>query len=177
MTRTGTLRAFGGSLAIAGAALMVPAMGSAQVRTDVPLTASQNPTGAERPVSQAVWFGDTLYVSGWLDPDMKRHTDTKSQTVGIFEDMQKFLEAQHLTLADVVMVREFLQSDPGRDVGADIAGFRAGLRQYFGTTAQPTKPASTLTLVVLPSASNGALVEIDAIAVRPRKARPGHMSH
>ena len=61
-----------------------------------------NPTNADRPVSQAVWAGDTLYVSGWLDPDLKTHTDMKSQTVGILEDVQKSLPTQNLTLGDVV---------------------------------------------------------------------------
>ena len=52
---------------------------SAQKIKRVPLPASQNPSNADLPISAAVWNGDTLYVSGWLDPDIKTHADTTSQ--------------------------------------------------------------------------------------------------
>lgn len=150
------------------AALTISATGSAQRVKEIPLTASQNPTNIEIPFSQAVWAGDTLYISGWLDPDRNTHTDIRSQTVGILRDIQKFLASQNLTLGDVVMMREFIQVDPARDSKADIAGARAGYAQFFGTRDQPSKPASTAVQVVLPSAASGALVEIDMIAVRPK---------
>jgi hypothetical protein len=51
----------------------------------------------------AVWGGNTLYVSGWLDADLKTHTDTQSQTVGILKDPQQLLESRKLTLGDEVM--------------------------------------------------------------------------
>ena len=60
------------------------------------------------PFQPPVWAGDTLYVSGWLDPDMKTHTHTASQTVGLIKDIQKFLESQKLTLGDVVMMHVFV---------------------------------------------------------------------
>jgi enamine deaminase RidA (YjgF/YER057c/UK114 family) len=148
-------------------ALIAASTASAQAIRQVPLPPSQNPTNADLPFSAAVWAGDTLYVSGWLDPDLKTHTDTRSQTVGVLEDLQKFLASQHLTLGDVVMMREFVQSDPSRDSRTDLLGARAAYAQFFGTRAQPGKPASTAMQVVLPSAARGALVEIDVIAVRP----------
>jgi hypothetical protein len=37
----------------------------------------------------AVWAGNILFVSGWLDPDLKTDTDMQSQTVGVFKDRQK----------------------------------------------------------------------------------------
>src|SRR5438876_2943555 len=80
--------------------LIVQLTASAQTIKRIPLTASQNPSGADAPVSQAVWAGDALYVSGWLDPDLKTHTNAESQAVGIFEDVEKFLESQNLTLGD-----------------------------------------------------------------------------
>lgn len=149
-------------------ALAVCATASAQKIREIPLTASQNPTNIEIPFSQAVWAGDTLYISGWLDPDRKTHSDTRSQTVGILKDIQKFLASQNLTLGDIVMMREFIQTDPARDSKADIVGARAGYAQFFGTKDQPNKPASTAVQVVLPSAASGALMEIDMVAVRPR---------
>ena len=61
-----------------------------------------------------MWGGNTLYVSGWLDPDLKTHPDTKSQTEGIFKDIEKLLESQKLTLGDVVMIHVYLGGDPAK---------------------------------------------------------------
>ena len=107
-------------------ALLGPFTASAQETKRIPLPASQNPSGADLPISAAVWAGDTLYVSGWLDPDIKMHPDTTSQTVGIIRDMQKFLESQHLTLGDVVMMRVYLGADPAKDGKMDFGGMMAG---------------------------------------------------
>ena len=149
-------------------ALLVPLTVSAQNTKRIPLTASQNPSGADLPFSQAVWAGDTLYVSGWLDPDLKTHTDTTSQTVGILKDIQKFLESQDLTMGDVVMMRVYLGGDPAKGGKMDLLGARTGYRQFFGTKDQPNKPACTAVQVVLPAGDRGGLVEIDIIAVRPK---------
>jgi enamine deaminase RidA (YjgF/YER057c/UK114 family) len=140
---------------------------SAQRIKRIPLPASQNPSNSDLPIAAAVWAGDTLYVSGWLDPDMKTHTDTTSQTVGIIKDIQKLLESQKLTLGDVVMMRVYVGADPARDARADLAGMTAGYVQFFGTKDQPNKPARTTLQVALPAARGGALVEIDVVAVRP----------
>ena len=140
---------------------------SAQNTKRIPLPASQTPSNSDLPISAAAWAGDTLYVSGWLDPDMKTHTDTTSQTVGIIKDIQKLLESQKLTLGDVVMVRVYLGSDPATDGKPNTTGMTAGYTQFFGTKDQPSKPARTTTQVVLPAGARGALVEMDLIAVRP----------
>jgi enamine deaminase RidA (YjgF/YER057c/UK114 family) len=151
---------FGRHLAALAMIILFSVTASAQTIKQIPLPPSQNPTGADLPVSGATWAGNTLYVSGWLDPDMKADTDTKSQTVGILKDMQKLLESQKLTLGDVAMMRVYLGKP-------DFAGLTAGYTQFFGTKDQPNKPARTTLQVVLPAASRGALVEIDMIAVRP----------
>jgi enamine deaminase RidA (YjgF/YER057c/UK114 family) len=149
-------------------ALIVSLTNSAQTTKRIPLPASQNPSNADLPISGAVWAGDTLYVSGWLDPDMKTHTDTASQTVGIIKDIQKFLESQKLTLGDVVMMHVYLGGDPAKDGKMDYAGMMAGYSQFFGVKDQPNKPARTTVQVVLPAGVRGALVEIDLIAARPK---------
>ncbi|GLQ43104.1 hypothetical protein GCM10007902_29540 [Dyella nitratireducens] len=140
----------------------------AQGIKDIPLTASQNPSGTDLPFSQAVWAGDTLYVSGWLDPDLKTHTDTASQTAGILKDIQTFLKTQHLTMGDVAMVRVYLAADPAKGGQMDLSGFRAGYHPFFGTKDQPNKPACTTVEVVLPAGRRGALVEIDVVAMRSK---------
>jgi len=155
-------------LAFVAVALMVSLTASAQTTKRIPLPPSQNPRNADLPIAAAVWAGDTLYVSGWLDPDMKAHTDTTSQTVGILKDLQKFLESQKLTLGDVVMMRVYLGADPAKDGKGDFAGMMAGYTQFFGTKDQPNKPARTTLQVVLPAGARGALIEIDLVAVRPK---------
>jgi len=141
---------------------------SAQETKRIPLPASQNPSNADVPVAGAVWAGDTLYVSGWLDPDIKNHPDTTSQTVGLIKDIQKFLESQKLTLGDVVMMHVYLGADPAKDGKMDYAGMMAGYSQFFGTKEQPNKPARTTVQVVLPAGARGGLIEIDLVAVRPK---------
>jgi enamine deaminase RidA (YjgF/YER057c/UK114 family) len=155
-------------LALVAFALMASLPASAQANKEIPLPASQNPTGAVLPISAAVWAGNTLYVSGWLDPDMKTDTDTKSQTVGILADIQKLLESQKLTMGDVVMVHVFLGNNPATDGKPDFSGMMAGYTQFFGTKDQPNKPARTTVQVILPAAARGALIEIDLVAVRPQ---------
>jgi enamine deaminase RidA (YjgF/YER057c/UK114 family) len=154
-------------VSLLAAALMVSVTASAQARKEIPLPPSQNPSNAVLPISGAVWAGNTLYVSGWLDPDLKTHTDTKSQTVGILADIQKLLESQQLTIGDVTMVHVFLGNNPVTNGQPDFAGMMAGYTQFFGTKDQPNKPARTTVQVVLPAASRGALIEIDLTAVRP----------
>jgi enamine deaminase RidA (YjgF/YER057c/UK114 family) len=149
-------------------ALMGSLTASAQNANRIPLPTSQNPSNSDLPISAAVWAGDTLYVSGWLDPDRKTHTDTTSQTVGIIKDIQKLLESQKLTLADVAMMRVYLGADPAKAGKGDFGGMMAGYSQFFGTKEQPNKPARTTVQVVLPAGDSGALVEIDIIAVRPK---------
>jgi enamine deaminase RidA (YjgF/YER057c/UK114 family) len=155
-------------LSLLAVALIGSLTASAQTTKRIPLPASQNPSNRDLPISAAVWAGDTLYVSGWLDPDRKTHTDTASQTVGIIKDIQKLLESQKLTLGDVVMMRVYLGGDPAKGGKMDFDGMMAGYTQFFGTKDQPNKPARTTVQVVLPAADSGALVEIDLVAVRPK---------
>jgi enamine deaminase RidA (YjgF/YER057c/UK114 family) len=149
-------------LPLLAVALIGSLTASAQKTKRIPLSNS------DLPISAAVWAGDTLYVSGSLDPDLKTHTDTTSQTVGLIKDIQKLLESQKLTLSDVVMMHVYLAGDPAKDGKMDFAGMMAGYTQFFGTRDQPNKPARTTVQVVLPAGVRGALVEIDLIAVRPK---------
>ncbi len=151
-------------LTLVAVALMIGVAVSAQRPGQIPLPPSQNPSAIDLPISAAVWSGNTLYVSGWLDPDLKAHTDVKSQTMGIFEDIKKLLASQGLSLGDVVMIHMYLGGELGKP---DVAGMTAAYVQFFGTKEQPGRPARTTTQVVLPAGARGALVEVDLIAARP----------
>jgi enamine deaminase RidA (YjgF/YER057c/UK114 family) len=155
------------TLAVAAAALIAtetlsPAAATPQTRREVPAPVANLPTGT----SPAVWAGSTLYVSGTLDPDLKDHRDTESQTVGVLTFLEQLLASQKLTLRDVVMLHVYLGADPAKGGKMDFRGMMAGYTQFFGTTKNPNKPARTTVQVVLPAGDSGALVEIDLVAVR-----------
>jgi enamine deaminase RidA (YjgF/YER057c/UK114 family) len=144
-------------------ALAIPAIaGVAQGPIRIPL-----PNNTPFPISQGVWVGNTLYLSGMPDPGFNKAPakDTKAQTVGAIEAIQKALAAQKLTLGDVVMMHVYLAADPA--IGKmDFVGFMGGYTQFFGTKEQPNKPARSA-MQVAALAAPGMLVEIEVIAVRP----------
>jgi len=115
----------------------------AQSPTRIPL-----PNNSPFPISQGVWVGNTLYLSGMPDPDFSKAPakDTKTQAIGAIQAIQKALAAQKLTLGDVVMMHVYTQ--------------------FFGTKDQPNKPARSA-MQVAALAAPGMLVEIEVIAVKP----------
>jgi enamine deaminase RidA (YjgF/YER057c/UK114 family) len=135
---------------------------SAQV-TRLPL-----PDKSTFPISQGVWVGDTLYLSGMMG--LEKGTppgDTQAQTVAAIKTIEKALIAQNLTLGDVVMMHVYLAGDPAKENKNDFAGFMAGYTQFFGTPAQPNKPARSA-MQVAALVAPGALVEIEVIAARKK---------
>jgi len=144
-------------------ALAVSAIATmAQSPTRIPL-----PNNSPFPISQGVWVGNTLYLSGMPDPDLSKASakDTKTQTIGAIQAIQKALAAQKLTLGDVVMMHVYLAADPATGK-MDFAGFMGGYTQFFGTKDQPNKPARSA-MQVAALAAPGMLVEIEVIAVKP----------
>ena len=135
---------------------------SAQV-TRLPL-----PDKSTFPISQGVWVGDTLYLSGMMG--LEKGTppgDTQAQTIAAIKTIEKALIAQNLTLGDVVMMHVYLAGDPAKENKNDFAGFMSGYTQFFGTPAQPNKPARSA-MQVAALVSPGALVEIEVIAARKK---------
>jgi len=155
------LRSLRTAVAVAGFAVSVIAA-AAQAPARIPL-----PDNSPFPISQGVWVGNTLYLSGTLDPDFSKAPakDTKAQTVGALQAIQKALAAQKLTLGDVVMMHVYLAADPATGK-MDFAGFMAGYTQFFGTKEQPKLPARSA-FQVAGLANPGFRVEIEVTAVRP----------
>jgi len=121
---------------------------------------------------------DTLYISGHIpkvakadapkgSPEM--YGDTKTQTTSVLQQISDVLAAKGLTMADVVMVHVYLAGDPAKDGKMDFAGMNSAFVQFFGSKDQPLKPARS-TVQVAALAAPGALVEIEAIAVRKHLA-------
>ena len=134
------------------------------------------PQGAA--IASAVWVGDTLYVSGQLadpvtpaDPAKGAPAvyggDTRTQTENVIKKIEAILKAQGLGLGDVVMMHVYLAGVPTMDNKMDFAGMMSAYTQYFGTAAQPNKPARS-TVQVAALVAPGALVEIEVLAARSR---------
>jgi enamine deaminase RidA (YjgF/YER057c/UK114 family) len=131
----------------------------------------------EAGIATGVWVGDMLYVSGQLPTpvtpaDREKGTpavygNTQAQSESTFAKIEGLLKEQGLTMGNVVMMRVYMAADPATGNKLDFAGMNAAYAKYFGTAAQPNKPArSTFQVAALVAA--GALVEIEVQAARAK---------
>ena len=125
---------------------------------------------------------DTVYVSGLTPPvaDAKAapgtvaaYGDTKTQAMGVFNRLSEALKAQGMGLGDVVMMRVYLAGDPAKDGKMDFAGMMGAYTTFFGTPAQPNKPAR-VTVQVASLVGPGMLCEIEVQAARKHMAATAH---
>jgi enamine deaminase RidA (YjgF/YER057c/UK114 family) len=132
---------------------------------------------ASAAIASGVWVGDVLYLSGQLPTpvtpaDRAKGTppvygNTQVQAENTFLKIQDLLKEQGLGMADVVMMRVYMAADPMMDNKLDFAGMNLAYGKFFGTAAQPNKPArSTVQVAALVAA--GALVEIEVQAARSK---------
>ena len=125
------------------------------------------------PIANGVWAGDTLYLSGQLaspvDPAAAApsYGDTEAQSRSALNKIQALLKEQGLDMKDVVKMTVFLAGDPAKGGKLDFPGLQAAYTQFFGTAAQPNKPARSAVQVAA-LAAPWALVEIEVIAIRSR---------
>ena len=159
---------------LAGAGALVAASG-AQAQDvqrlgppDAPISAS-----VELPHSSRL-----VYVSGTVpdpvDPaappgSVQRFGDTATQTRSVLRKIEAQLARHRLSLRDVVMMRVFLVAPPG-GARMDFAGMMTAYREFFGTEAQPMRPARS-TMQVAGLVDPGWLVEIEVTAATPAEAR------
>ena len=112
-------------------------------------------------IANGVWAGDTLYLSGKLAKSYEG--DTKAQSMDIFKQFEATLKEQGLGMGDVVQMRVYLVADAAGKL--DFAGMNDAYKDFFGTAAQPNKPARA-TVQVAALVVPKALVEIELVAVR-----------
>ncbi len=127
------------------------------------------------PIANAVWVGDTLYVSGQVPSPVKPadraagtpadYGDMKTQAASSLGKIEAILKEQGLTMGDVVMMHVYMVGDPKNENKLDFAGMNAAYSTYFGTKEQPNKPARSAVQVAALAAA-GALVEIEVIAIK-----------
>ena len=131
---------------------------------------------AESPIASSVEVpsGSRLvYVSGQVpevanaaavEGSVERFGDTEAQTRSVIRKIEGVLKQHGLTLSDVVMMRVFLVAPPGQP-RMDFTGMMRGYRAFFGTPAQPNKPARS-TMQVGGLVDPGWLVEIEVTAAK-----------
>ena len=130
------------------------------------------PDGAAIAGSVEVPAGRRLvYVSGQVpdvaDPNapqgsVQRFGDTATQTRSVIRRIERQLAEHGLGLSDVVMMRVFLVAPPGQS-RMDFAGMMTAYREFFGTAAQPNRPARS-TMQGGGLVDPGWLVEIEVTA-------------
>ncbi len=132
---------------------------------------------AESPIAASVEVpagSRIVYISGQVpdaaDPaapagSVERFGDTEAQTRSVVRKIEGALKAHGLGLGDVVMMRVFLVAPPGQP-RMDFAGMMRGYSAFFGTAAQPNKPARS-TMQVGGLVDPGWLVEIEVTAAGP----------
>jgi enamine deaminase RidA (YjgF/YER057c/UK114 family) len=134
----------------------------------------------DSPISASVelpQYSRLVYVSGTV-PDaadanappgsVQRYGDTATQTRSVLRKIEAQLARHRLSLRDVVMMRVFLVAPPGQ-ARMDFAGMMTAYREFFGTEAQPMRPARS-TMQVAGLVDPGWLVEIEVTAATPAQA-------
>ena len=115
-----------------------------------------------------------VYVSGTVpdpvDPSdpagsVQRFGDTAAQTRSVLRKIEAELAQHGIGLGDVVMMRVFLVAPPGQ-ARMDFGGMMTAYREFFGTAAQPNRPARS-TMQVAGLVDPGWLVEIEVTAAAP----------
>lgn len=120
---------------------------------------SKQAPAAIGPYSQAVVFGNTVYVSGQLPIDAEAGKITaetaKEQTRQSLKNIEYILAEENLTLSDVLKVTVLL---------SDISNFQDMNEVYAEFFKEPFPARVAYEVAALPA---GALVEIDVIAGKP----------
>jgi enamine deaminase RidA (YjgF/YER057c/UK114 family) len=154
---------------LAGALLLASAGEAKEVRR---LGAPESPISASAEVpagSRIVYISGT--VPDVIDPSAptgsaQRYGDTAAQTRSVLRKIEAQLELHGMGLGDIVMMRVFLVAPPGQS-RMDFAGMMTAYREFFGTAAQPNKPARS-TLQAAGLVDPGWLVEIEATAAKAK---------
>jgi len=135
--------------------------------------------GSDFPISAAVTVrhdADTYFLSGALPPvinkdapkgSVEAYGNMQTQTVNVLKSLQETLGRLGLGMGDVVKMTVFMVGDPTQGGKLDFAGLMAGYTQFFGTAAQPNKPARSamqVAALVVP----GPLLEIEVVAAKGR---------
>jgi enamine deaminase RidA (YjgF/YER057c/UK114 family) len=142
--------------------------GVAGAQTPAPIKRTDRPTTTISNLVTVPPGYSTVYISGTTSGSGGTPTppdaDTKAQTVIIYEKFKTWLAAEGLTMGDIVSMRVYLVADATKG-RMDTAGANAAYDLFFGTPAQPNKPARA-TIQVAALGGPTTLVEIEAVVAK-----------
>lgn len=127
------------------------------------IISTKNAPAAIGPYSQGVRAGNTLYLSGQIAIDQKTNQiiateSIEEQTKRVIENLRAILEANNMTLADVVSTQVFMK---------DLNEY-PGMNAIYATYFRENPPArATVEVARLP---RDAKIEISAVAVKMRSS-------
>ena len=116
----------------------------------------------------------TYYISGSgptvANPNAPKDSiesfgDTATQTRTTLEGLKAKMDKLGVTFGDVVQARVYLAADPMNGGKMNAAAMNDTWKTFFGTTAQPNKPARA-TIEAANLVKKGALVEIEFVAAK-----------
>jgi len=90
--------------------------------------------------------------------------DTETQSRSVFKKINAALAAEGMDAGDVVMMRVYLVAPPGQP-RLDFQGMMKAYREFYGTAAQPNKPAR-VTMQVAALVGPHYLVEVEVQAAK-----------
>ena len=156
---------FASAICLAAALLVVPA--AAQSQSSAPNVTFKSPPTMPPPrgYSQVVEVntpGRMLFIAGQLgyDASGKQGQDFRTQATLVFENLKAAVESAGGHMSDIVKINGYLT-----DIRVQLP-ILAEIRDKYVNTAAP--PASTM-LEIQKLAREGALLEIEAVAVLPAK--------
>jgi enamine deaminase RidA (YjgF/YER057c/UK114 family) len=109
--------------------------------------------------------GPTVTNPGAPKDSIESFGDTATQTRTTLEGLKAKMDKLGLTFGDVVQARVYLAADPMNGGKMNAAAMNATWMTFFGTSAQPNKPARA-TIQAANLVKLGALVEIEFVAVK-----------
>jgi enamine deaminase RidA (YjgF/YER057c/UK114 family) len=137
------------------------------------------PLSASAPISAAVAIpaGQALLFTSGTAPSVvdenapagsrERYGDTKTQGLGVLRAIEARLQKAGLGLKDVIYLRVYIAPDEAKGGHFDYPGWFEAYAQFFGTAANPVKPARS-TVGVASLVEPGWLIEIEAVAAYPK---------
>ena len=144
---------------------------SAEAKEVRRLGPAESPIAASTEVpagSRIVWISGTVpdaVDSAAPAGSVQRYGDTAAQTRSVLRKIEAQLARHGMGLGDIVKMRVFLVAPPGR-ARMDFAAMMNAYREFFGTAAQPHRPARS-TMQVAGLVDPGWLVEIEVTAAAP----------
>ncbi len=137
------------------------------------------PLAASAPIAAAVAVpaGQALLLTSGTAPSVvdekapvgsrERYGDTKTQAIGVLQAIEARLQKAGLGLRDVIYLRVYIAADEAKGGHFDFPGWFEAYAQFFGTAANPVKPARS-TVGVAGLVEPGWLIEIEAVAAYPK---------